>query len=86
MNEMEEKGDGITFAIQISIRTLLFHRWFSILFEKKARNHSQIIKLYHYLILKFIEYRLKRTYIYRESQYIHRLNHKKIQIYPSKTT
>lgn len=35
MNEMEEKGDGITFAIQILIRTLLFHRWFSILFEKK---------------------------------------------------
>lgn len=35
MNEMEEKGDGITFAIQISIRTLLFHWWFSILFEKK---------------------------------------------------
>lgn len=82
-NDFSKKGT--IFAIQISNRTLLFHRWFSILFKKKREKSFANHKTLSLFEIKIYRISIKTNYIYihiyrkRESQYIHRLN-------PSKTT
>ena len=63
VNEMEGKGGGRFVTFKFRFELYRFTGDFRFYSKNKRRNHSQIIKLRHYSILKFIEYRFKRTYI-----------------------